>query len=238
MNQFKQKIKSHFPGLYGFVKKVYYAGNKALLNKPQHEIVFNKIYRTNAWGDRETLSGAGSNTVNTTVIREKLPSLLKEFGVRSVLDIPCGDFFWMKDIPLDVEQYIGADIVKDLIAANRNKFESPGKAFLVLDILSDTLPTVDLILCRDCLPHFSRNNIKRALAFMKKSNSRYVLTSTYTSRNENPDIVTGSFRPLNLQIDPFNFPEPITLFNEHCLYGNGIYSDKSLGLWEIKSLPE
>jgi Methyltransferase domain len=224
--------------MYGLVKKAYYAGSKALLNKPQHEIVFDKIYRMNAWGDRETYSGAGSNTINTAVIREKLPEILKELGVRTILDIPCGDFFWMKDIRLDMTTYIGADIVKDLIAANRKKFETPEKTFVVLDILSDNLPTVDLILCRDCLPHFSHREIKRALAGIKKSNSRYMLTSTYTSRNENPDISTGSFRPLNLQRAPFNFPEPVAIVNEHCVYGDGIYSDKSLGLWEIKNLPD
>ena len=224
--------------MYGFVKKVYYAASKVLLNKPQYEIVFDKIYRTNAWGDPDTYSGAGSNTTNTAVIRERLPLLLKELGVRTILEIPCGDFFWMKDLPLDVDRYIGADIVRDIIAANKKKFECPGKIFIVLDILSDSLPTVDLILCRDCLAHFSHNNIKRALTNMKKSNSRYVLTSTTISRNENPDITTGSFRPLNLQIAPFSFPDPITIFNEQCLYGNGIYFDKSLGVWEIKNLPE
>ncbi len=189
-------------------------------------------------GDRETYSGAGSNTANTAVIREKLPRLVKELGVQSILDIPCGDFFWMKEIDLDVKAYIGADIVKDLIASNRKKFEAPGRTFVVMDVLSDDLPTVDLILCRDCLPHFSHRQIRLAIARMKKSSSRYVLTSTYTSRKENPDISTGSFRPLNLQVPPFNFREPITIFNEHCLYGNGIYSDKSLALWKLNDLPE
>ena len=172
------------------------------------------------------------------VIREEFPLLLKELGVRTILDIPCGDFFWMKDLPLDVDRYIGADIVRNLIAANRKKFEARGKRFIVLDLLSDSLPTVDLILCRDCPARFSHNNIKRALTNMKKSNSRYVLTSTTISRNENPDITTGSFRPLNLQIAPFSFPDPITIFNDQCLYGNSIYFDKSLGLQEIKNLPE
>jgi hypothetical protein len=172
------------------------------------------------------------------VIREEFPLLLKELGVRTILDIPCGDFFWMKDLPLDVDRYIGADIVRDLIAANRKKFEAPGRRFIVLDLLTDSLPTVDLILCRDCLAHFAHHNIERALTNVKKSNSRYVLTSTYISRNENPDITTGSFRPLNLKIAPFRFPNPITIFNDQCLYGNSIYFDKSLGLQEIKNLPE
>jgi hypothetical protein len=38
-----------------------------------------------------------------------------------LLDIPCGDFNWMKLLNLGVD-YIGADIVGELIAENRRRF--------------------------------------------------------------------------------------------------------------------
>lgn len=219
------------------MKAAYYTGNRVILNRQSHEIIFNKIYRLNAWGDIETLSGAGSNTLNTAAIRKALPSLLRNFGIGSLLDIPCGDFFWMNQISLGVDRYIGADIVKKLVDANREKFATTGRAFVMMDILVDDLPSVDLIICRDCLPHFSFADIGRALSQIKKSGSRYLLTSTYTSRIENTDIATGGFRPLNLQIVPFNFPPPLAIINEECRFDNDIYEDKSLGLWEIKNLP-
>lgn len=40
-----------------------------------------------------------------------------KYGVRSVLDIPCGDFFWFKEIKLDLDSYIGGDIVAPLITS-------------------------------------------------------------------------------------------------------------------------
>lgn len=38
--------------------------------------------------------------------------MLKKYSIKSILDIPCGDFSWMKKIELDGIEYIGADIVK------------------------------------------------------------------------------------------------------------------------------
>ena len=237
MNNLKEILRLLFPALYSIAKKMYYAGNRVLLNRSRHEIVFNAIYRKNAWGDKETHSGAGSNTANTSVIRRELPSLVKRLDVHTLFDIPCGDFFWMKDINLEIEHYLGADIVKGLISMNRKRFESPRRVFIVLDLLSDDLPKADLILCRDCLPHFSFDDIRIALRVVRKSGSRYFLTSTYPSRIENRDIATGGFRPLNLLIPPFNFPDPLLTVNEQCEYGNGIYRDKGLSLWELRDLP-
>ncbi len=237
MSDFKQNLKSRFPSLYGFVKNSYYLACSKLFRKTAHEIVFSRIYRMNAWGDDETVSGAGSNTVNSEVIRRELPLLIRRMNVRSMLDLPCGDFFWMKNVESDLTRYIGADIVDGLVRENRRKFSSPERTFVVLDLLSDDIPAADLILCRDCLPHFSFADITVALRNIVRSGSKYFLTSTYPSRKENRDIETGSFRPLNLQAAPFNFPEPIVCINEKCQYGDGMYFDKSLALWDITKIP-
>ena len=50
------------------------------------------------------------------------------------------------------------------------------------------------------------------------------------------DIVTGDWRPLNLQDKPFNFPSPILIINENCTEDGGEYSDKSMALWDISKL--
>ena len=53
----------------------------------------------------------------------------------------------------------------------------------------------------------------------------------------NIDIVTGDWRPLNLERPPFGFPPAHELINEQCSEGNGAFRDKSLGLWRIADLP-
>ena len=85
--------------------------------------VFSHIYRSKAWGDGDSVSGGGSNLEETKTIREKLPVLLRNYSVSSILDIACGDFYWMDKVKLEKIEYIGADIVPELVE-NNNKYEN------------------------------------------------------------------------------------------------------------------
>lgn len=196
--------------------------------------VFSRVYWTNVWGSDETASGAASELSQTTVVREALPSVLRELKADSLLDAPCGDFHWMSHVDLDLQSYVGVDVVPELIAENEQRYAAAGVEFRTLDITRDLLPRADLILCRDCLVHFSYRNIFRALRNFKRSGSRYLLTTTFPGRSHNVNVVTGGWRPLNLQLAPFRFPQPIKLIDEHCTLLDGRYADKSLGLWQLE----
>lgn len=196
--------------------------------------VFDEIYRTNYWRG-VSRSGEGSDLEQTRVIRKELPKLTAELNVKTMLDLPCGDFFWMRHTDLEVN-YIGADIVGELIDENNKKFSSSKRSFVRLDVCKDELPNVDLIFSRDLLVHLSYNDIFAALANMKKSGSRWLLTTTFTRRENNVNIKTGDWRTLNLELQPFNFQSPRYLINEECTQYNGDYDDKCLGLWDLSSL--
>ncbi|HVZ93307.1 MAG TPA: hypothetical protein VG797_02240 [Phycisphaerales bacterium] len=84
--------------------------------------VFRHIYKNRTWGDRESVSGPGSELAETHAVRAILPPLLKELGVTSILDAPCGDFNWMKHVDLTNIHYIGADVVPELIAENTRRY--------------------------------------------------------------------------------------------------------------------
>lgn len=229
----KSFIKKNFSFLVPWVRKL----KVARLRSMSMEQVFNEAYHKNTWGDIESRSGHGSNLRNTATLRTALPGLLTELGARTILDIPCGDFYWMKEVGLEVDLYIGADIVKTLIENNNQRFGSGTRKFLNLDITKDELPEVDLILCRDCLVHFSNEDVLRAINNIKRSNSKYLLTTTFIQREKNEDIVTGWWRPLNLQKAPFDFPEPIKVINENYMDQAGLYTDMSQGLWKIVDIP-
>src|SRR5260221_7125989 len=126
--------------------------------------IFGRVYNSGVWGRRESISGFGSNLVQTTGIRAALPKLIAELGVRTFLDIPCGDWYWMQHLNLGAESYIGADVVPELIARHNAMWARPGREFRVLDISRTELPKVDLIFCRDCLVHFSLADGLMALA--------------------------------------------------------------------------
>ncbi|MFD5096600.1 class I SAM-dependent methyltransferase [Amycolatopsis thailandensis] len=197
---------------------------------------FTYIFRSRLWTS-SSVSGPGSESVQTQGLREQLPALLERFGVRTLLDLPCGDFGWLSEVDLDLDRYIGADIVTDLVDANAARFrDDPVREFRTLDLTGDQLPAADLVLCRDCLVHLSFADIERALSNLRRSGSRYLLTTTFTELGTNNDIVTGDWRPLNLCREPFRFPEPLAVLVEGCTEEGGAYADKSLGLWEIASI--
>ncbi|EMD25638.1 class I SAM-dependent methyltransferase [Amycolatopsis azurea] len=197
---------------------------------------FTYIFRSRLW-ESSSVSGPGSESVQTRELREQLPVLLERFGVRTLLDLPCGDFGWLSEVELDLDRYIGADIVTDLVEANAARFrDDPVREFRSLDLTGDPLPAADLVLCRDCLVHLSFADIERALRNLRRSGSRYLLTTTFTELGTNDDIVTGDWRPLNLCREPFGFPEPLAVLVEGCTEEGGAYADKSLGLWEIATI--
>ncbi len=206
-----------------------------MLSSSKPDVVFERIYQKNMWGDPESLSGAGSNLKQTAEISRRIPSLLKKYNIRSFLDLPCGDFNWMRHVDLSGINYTGGDIVKDLIKNNQQKYSKNTINFSVIDIMHDKLPDVDIIMCRDCFIHFSTKNILEALENIKRSKVRFLLTTSFLNTTVNTDILTGQWRGLNLLADPFNF-SALEIINEKCTENDGLYSDKSLILIDVDSL--
>jgi len=199
---------------------------------------FDHIVTTNLWGAASSVSGLGSEDHATAAIREALPSLLRRLGARSLLDAPCGDAGWIRTCNLDID-YIGVDIVRSLIEANRKRADEGELAgrFITADITSDALPRADLVLCRDCLVHLSFQNIHRAVARFRASGAQFLLATTFPEWESNEDCEDGDWRALNFERAPFGWPAPLEMINERCDEGSGGWRDKSLGLWRLDRLP-
>jgi hypothetical protein len=200
------------------------------------EKLFTRIYRRNAWLGQESSSGPGSSQAQTAELRRRLPALLRDLDCRTLLDASCGDFHWMSQTPLELESYIGADIVAEIVARNQGRHEDATHRFLCLDIRCTPLPRVDVILCRDALVHFSDRDVWRALANFRCSGSTWLLATTFPGRPANAAIVTGEWRPLNLEAPPFNLPPPLHRLDERYLLEDGRFADKSLALWPLAAL--
>jgi hypothetical protein len=134
-----------------------------------------------------------------------------------------------------VEQYIGADVVAELVAENQQRYADPQRQFRQLDLTRDALPKVDVIHCRDCFVHLTEREILRAIDNIRRSGSTYLLTTTFPQIKKNKGLGVG-WRALNLQLRPFKFPKPLKLINEGCTEEGGRYADKSLGLWRIAEI--
>ncbi len=199
---------------------------------------FNKIWQSNWWGSAESRSGPGSELEQTAAVRAGLAALLAELEIRNFLDVPCGDFNWMQEVAFPAGlHYTGGDIVPQLIEQNSRRFGSDSVMFRVLDLLHDPLPQADLVLCRDCLVHFSYADVFQAIANLKASGSTWLLTTHYVGDRKNGNIATGWWRPLVLTAAPFHFPPPVRLIDEKSTEENGRRADKRLALWRLAELP-
>jgi hypothetical protein len=157
-----------------------------------------------------------------------------------MLDLPCGDYGWMRTIELPVARYIGADLLPEIVEPLAAALGDGRREFRVLDLTRDRLPPADLLFCRDCLVHLSYADIRRALENAVRSGIPHLLTTIFPDCEANEDIVTGDWRVLDLERAPFHLPAPMRILNEGCTEGRGVFADKSLGLWrtaDLRDLP-
>lgn len=189
---------------------------------------FTGVYRSAAWGSSESLSGPGSER-NSGSVRQALIALsqiVEKYEVRSVADIPCGDFNWMPEF-LEKHPsvaYAGYDIVGGLVSQNRKSH--PSVKFYVLDITEQVPPRADLIFSKDLVNHLLDRDVWKALANMIRSGATYLMITSNSVSTPNEDLprnVGGMSRLLNLRTEPFSFPTPI-------------YEDGYLAVWRTEDL--
>jgi len=113
---------------------------------------FQTIFEENRWGSSESRSGRGSTLAYTERLRPLLERYLKTLNVEVFLDVPCGDFNWMKYVTLPHgTRYIGGDgdIVIPLVQDLQKNYGTDRYSFNTIDIVEGPLPNADLWLCRD-----------------------------------------------------------------------------------------
>ena len=169
-----------FQGLIHLLRRVRTGAQSTYLAEGSLKSRFSLIYETGAWqcgAKNAPRSGLGSSLAATSILRDTLPTLLDELATKTLLDIGCGDFTWMRHITLR-QRYIGVDIVESVIQANRQQFEDEDRSFVLLDAISEELPEADVVLCREVLFHLSFRDIRMLLKnVLSKPRSYFIATS-------------------------------------------------------------
>jgi len=195
---------------------------------------FKLIYDKNIWkGDRETICGWGSTLEGTEVIRKELSKILSKLKVKSFIDCGCGDYSWMSKMDWTGIDYIGIDIVEDMIIENKKKY--PGVSFRVANIL-DGIPAVDVVFIRDVLAHLSLKDIGIFLKKVRNSGSKYLIASTYTTATTNHESLSAKFKNRNLILSPFNLPEPMIYLKDRNLKYGKPTPGRGMGVWNVTEL--
>lgn len=206
-----------------------------LKTKISNKKKFNLIFKFNYWGDKSSLSGTGSSPQKTINVVSNIRVIINKFEIKNILDVPCGDFVWMKEITdnNDTLNYLGGDIVDHLVNNLNLKYKTKNVKFENIDIINNQLPKADLLICRDCFIHFSNKNILKTLNNFLNSDIKYFLiTDSVVEKNfENIDISTGEFRSVDLTIPPFNLPKK-NLYTFHDVF-NDKYNryESKMTLW-------
>jgi hypothetical protein len=197
--------------------------------------IFTAIYRSRYWnpgGTGESVSGEGSTLAITAKARAAIETIVREHGIRSMLDAPCGDFHWMRHTRLDGVAYTGADIVRPLVERNQREYGSASRRFIHLDIVEQVCEPVDLIVCRDCIQHLPNAEALRVIRNFSASGSKWLLMTMSPRLTRNEDMgKPGGFRGVNLFLPPFNMPRPEREFVEWVDASPNL--DKTLGLWRL-----
>ena len=173
--------------------------------------VFERIYRNNEWGCG---SGEGSFPEHTTRYAAFLERFVRERGVRSVLDVGCGDWQFSRSIDWGAASYVGMDVVASVIEANTREFARPASGargaivFRLYDGDPGKLPAADLLIVKDVLQHWSNAAVMAFLPVV--ANYRYALITNCISPSRklrvttgNRDIADGEMRHLDLRRPPF-----------------------------------
>ncbi|MDB9986894.1 methyltransferase domain-containing protein [Candidatus Pelagibacter sp.] len=231
--------------LVGLISKITY---KNVVNKIEYKKMLNHneikdrfiiIYNKNLWSSKESKSGEGSEVKQTKNLSLWLKKNLKKFKINTFVDAPCGDLNWIKKIlnKLDIN-YVGIDIVPQIIKKNKKNFSSKKIKFEVKNICSDKLPKCDLLMVRDCLFHLSYKDINKFLKNLSRTQYKYLLTTTHIETNIiNHDIVTGDFRTFDLFASPFNFKKKDVIEKINDFSPEYKYNRKIMILIKKKNVP-
>lgn len=149
---------------------------------------FCDIYRRGLWGSG---SGLGSDEAYAKVYSDFVRCFATKRGIKRIVDIGCGDFRVGSQIANGPFEYIGLDVVPELIAHHNHRFAGEHTTFAVLDATVQAPPPADLCLIRQVLQHLSNSEIGRVLG--NCSDYPFVLITEHVPVG--PDVVPNKDKP-------------------------------------------
>jgi SAM-dependent methyltransferase len=138
--------------------------------KKSRKEVFSEIYAKNRWGGAFGTfnSGSGSHPDVTESYASMLRSLIRAEKAKHIVDLGCGDFQVGSQIISPELDYVGCDIVPEVVNVNAARFANERVLFRLLDIVTDPLPEGDLCVIRQVFQHLSNAHISVVLEKAKQ----------------------------------------------------------------------
>lgn len=162
--------------------------------------IFSGIYARDDW---KLGSGPGSQPENCGLYLHFLSDILHDYGVRTVLDIGCGNWAHLKNADWGTTSYLGIDVVPLLILQNIKEYQKDGISFRACSINDvENVSSFDLVIIKDVFQHL---NYAEILCILKSVKLARLLLVTNDLAEINQDCACGGYRPLNMSAPPFGF---------------------------------
>ena len=176
----------------------------SLLARDFLEEIFSNIYKIGTW-DESGFSLSGSQIKIARPYVNFLQNFMNEHEIKTVVDVGCGDWAFSRYIDWSGIDYLGIDVVKEVIVRNQTLFARPSIAFVHGNALTMDLPEADLLICKDVFQHLSNSDIMQLLKQFYKF--KHCLITDFVDSNtlssDNRDIVSGDYHPIDLTKEPF-----------------------------------
>lgn len=187
------------------------------------ETVFTNIYERSSWGTNNNSfykgsSGGGSNIeYNKTTYIPFVKMFIESNGIKTVIDLGCGDFRCGPLIYNDLDiLYTGYDTYSKVVEYNATQHAAPKYTFRHLDICNkkEEIGKADLCILKDVIQHWPLKDIYEFLDYLVESKRfKYILiTNCYVNAADNTDIAMGEWRSLSSTCLPLKKYSPQSLY--------------------------
>ena len=200
---FKAAIKPLIPAplLDSWKRHRFNIEQNAVRGRPLDE-VFNEIYARGTWrpagSDALYHSGPGSVAGVTAGYEAFVAGYIDaDPSIHRLVDIGCGDFQVSQRILARLKKpisYVGCDIASLVVADNQARHGVDGRiAFRALNVATDPLPPGDIVTIREVFQHLSNDTILAALANLRGTFRRAIVTEAVPLKPFKPnlDIASG-----------------------------------------------
>ena len=233
-----------FLNIYYWIRKftfsVFFQNILFLPKSYKRKIVFKSIFKSFHWRDYnkpkkgESVSGLGSDLHICEKLINDLGFFISKHQIKSILDLACGDFNWMKKLiqfNKNIISYCGLEIVGEIVKKNIISYSDEKIKFIHSDVMHDTLPkNFDLVIIRDFFIHINNKDIIEVINKVKKSNIKYIAIGTLSNIETNYDLKAfGHHRYINIEKKPFNLINPYLRLKDY---------DRDLNIYDIKIINE
>lgn len=215
--------------------KDWYLRTKDLTERDQWRLLFEQEKEKRIEGRSIWLANQDIEKYATLLV-PILYVLFDDLKVKSFVDVGCSDVVWQSKMDWTGIDYLGLDIVDSIIEENKNKYKN--MRFECKNLIEDDCPMADVIFIRNVLLHTNLIGIKKILNNVKKSGSKYVMMSSLPAVKENLETSCIWATRRNLELEPFNLPEPIVYIPEILpSFIKKKAKNNYIGIWRVEDLP-